>query len=68
VLLGVAIGLCLALAATRALGGLLFEITPTDPFTFAVVPLLVVAAASLAALGPALRATRVDPVSALRWE
>jgi putative ABC transport system permease protein len=68
VLLGVAIGLCLALAATRALGGLLFEITPTDPFTFAVVPLLVVAAAALAALGPALRATRVDPVSALRWE
>ena len=68
VMLGVAIGLGLALAATRALGGLLFQVAPTDPATFTVVPLLVVTAAALAALGPALRAARVDPVSALRWE
>jgi len=68
VLAGIAAGLGLALVATRALGGLLFQVAPTDPGTFAAVPLLLVLAASLAALGPALRATRVDPVAALRWE
>jgi predicted permease len=68
VLAGIAAGLGLALVATRALGGLLFQVAPTDPATFAAVPLLLVLAASLAALGPALRATRVDPMAALRWE
>jgi predicted permease len=68
VLCGVAIGLPLALFATRALGGLLFEIAPTDPATFAVVPLLLLVAGLAAALGPARRAMRVDPVAALRWE
>ena len=68
VLLGVAIGLALAFAVTRGLGGLLFQVAPTDPVTFAMVPLLLVLAATLAALGPALRATRIDPVTALRWE
>jgi predicted permease len=68
VLAGIAAGLGLALVATRALGGLLFHVAPTDPGTFAAVPLLLALAASLAALGPALRATRVDPVAALRWE
>ena len=68
VLIGVAAGLALAFAATRALQGLLFQVAPTDPATFAAVPLLLLAAAALAALGPALRATRVDPVTALRWE
>ena len=68
VLLGVAVGLALAFAATRALGGLLFQVAPTDPVTFAAVPALLVAAAALAALGPALRATRIDPVTALRYE
>ena len=68
VLLGVAIGLALAFAVTRGLGGLLFQVAPTDPVTFATVPLLLVLAAILAALGPALRATRIDPVTALRWE
>jgi putative ABC transport system permease protein len=65
---GVAVGLALAFAATRALGGLLFQVAPTDPATFAAVPALLVAAATLAVLGPALRATRIDPVTALRWE
>ena len=68
VLLGVAIGLAIAFAVTRGLGGLLFQVAPTDPVTFAMVPLLLVLAATLAALGPALRATRIDPVTALRWE
>ena len=68
VLLGVALGLGLALVATRALGGLLFQVAPTDPATFAAVPVLLVLAAALAALGPALRATRIDPVAALRCE
>ena len=65
---GVAIGLPLALLATRALGGLLFEIAPTDPASFTLVPLLLLAAGLAAALGPARRAARVDPVAALRWE
>jgi predicted permease len=68
VLLGVAIGLALAFAATRALEGLLFQVAPNDPVTFAAVPVLLLAAAALAALGPALRATHIDPVAALRCE
>ena len=65
---GVVVGLPLALLATRALQGLLFEIAPTDPTSFALVPLLLLAAGLAAALGPARRAARVDPVAALRWE
>jgi predicted permease len=68
VLIGVVVGLALAFAATRALEGLLFQVAPTDPATFAAVPVLLLAAAALAALGPALRATRIDPVAALRHE
>jgi putative ABC transport system permease protein len=65
---GIAIGAGLAVAGARALGGLLFEVTPNDPGTFALIAPLVALAGMLAALGPALRATRVDPVTALRWE
>jgi predicted permease len=68
VLGGVAIGLPFAFFAARALGGLLYEIAPTDPVSFALVPLLLLGAGLAAALGPARRATRVDPVAALRWE
>ncbi|MGE3617374.1 MAG: ADOP family duplicated permease [Gemmatimonadales bacterium] len=66
VALGVVIGLALALAATRALGGLLVGVRPADPGVFAVVigGLAVVTAA--AALLPARRAARLDPLSALR--
>lgn len=67
-LAGIAVGLVLALASTRALHGLLFQLAPTDPGTFTLVPLLMVAAGLVAALGPALRATRVDPAAALRCE
>ena len=65
---GVVVGLPLALVATRALQGLLFEIAPTDPASFALVPVLLLGAGLAAALGPARRAARVDPVAALRWE
>jgi putative ABC transport system permease protein len=65
---GIAIGLGVSLLATRALGGLLFQIAPTDPTTLAAAVLLLALAGLLAALGPAVRATRVDPVAALRWE
>jgi predicted permease len=65
---GIAAGLALAFATTRSLSGLLFQVAPWDPTTFAFVPVLLAAVALAAALGPALRATRVDPVSALRRE
>jgi ABC-type antimicrobial peptide transport system permease subunit len=68
VVAGIAIGLGIALVATKALRALLFEITPTDPGTYAVVAALLALAGLAAALGPGLRATRVDPVAALRWE
>jgi putative ABC transport system permease protein len=66
--LGIVLGVAFALLATGALRGMLFEVAPQDPQTFAVAPLLLAAAGLLAALGPALRASRIDPVAALRRE
>ena len=65
---GGALGLALAVVATRLLGGLLFGIDALDPLTFLGVPLVLLAAALLAAWLPARRASRVDPVAALRSE
>jgi predicted permease len=65
---GVAIGAFGALAATRILAKLLFEITPTDPVTFSTVAVIIMVVALAAAALPALRATRVDPVVALRHD
>jgi predicted permease len=65
---GIGIGLALALAASRALAGMLYGLSATDPATFVAVPLLVCAAAFLASWLPARRATRVDPLVALRAE
>ena len=63
---GVVVGLVAALALTRMASSLLFGVTPTDPVTFAGVPLLLVGITTLASYIPARRATRIDPVIALR--
>jgi putative ABC transport system permease protein len=65
---GVLIGLAGALALTRVLTSLLFEVTPTDPVTLASVSCLIFVVAAVAAFLPARRATRVDPMTALRYE
>ncbi len=68
VVIGGALGLTLAVVATRLLGGLLFEVDALDPLTFVGVPLALGAAALLAAYLPARRASRVNPVAALRTD
>jgi putative ABC transport system permease protein len=66
--LGLLVGVVASAAATRALSSYLFDTRPTDPLTFAVVSGAFVIAGTLACLGPALRATTVDPMLALRSE
>ena len=68
VIIGLTIGLAGALALTRLMATLLFEVSPTDPITFAVVALCVILATLLACYIPSRRATRVDPLVALRYE
>jgi putative ABC transport system permease protein len=66
--LGVAAGLAAAVVSTRVLRSLLFEVTPTDPVTLGAAAGLLLAVAFAAALLPARRATRVDPMVALHYE
>ena len=68
VLLGAAAGLALAFAGSRLLSGLLFGVPALDPVTFAAIPAVFVAVAALAAYLPARRASRIDPVRALKSE
>ena len=65
---GLAVGMAAAIGLTHLISGLLFGVTPTDPTTFAAAAVILVGAAAGATLFPALRATRLDPLTALRDE
>jgi putative ABC transport system permease protein len=68
ILIGVAIGLAASLALSRLVASLVFGVPPTDPLTFTVVALLLVAVGIVVNTLPAYRATRVEPVRTLREE
>ena len=65
---GVVLGMGAALFLTRLIAGMLFDISPTDPWTFAAITVTLIATALVATLTPARRAARVDPMVALRAE
>jgi putative ABC transport system permease protein len=65
---GAAIGLAVSLIASRLLRNQLFHVSPFDPLTFTLTALVLVGAAAMACCIPARRATRVDPMVALRHE
>jgi putative ABC transport system permease protein len=68
VLVGIVIGLSASFALTRFMKSVLFGVSPTDPVTFIVIPLLFVSVAVMACYFPSRRATKVDPMVALRYE
>jgi len=67
-LVGVAIGLAAAMALSRALDTMLFEVAPSDPTSYAATAIVLLVVAALACYIPARRAMRVDPIVALRAE
>jgi len=67
-LIGLALGLVGVVALSRVMVGLLYGVSPTDPLTFMGVSIVLLVVALLACLIPARRATRVDPIVALRSE
>jgi putative ABC transport system permease protein len=68
VVLSIGVGLLASLALARLLSGQLFGVSPTDPVTFVGIAALLAGTALLASYLPARRATRVDPITALRAE
>ncbi len=66
--IGIACGIGVALGVTRFMSSLLFDVAPVDPWTYAVMSLVLAAAALVAGYIPALRATGIDPIEALRAE
>jgi putative ABC transport system permease protein len=66
--IGAGIGLALAIVLGRLLDTMLYGVQPIDPATFAIVGVVLALTALVSAAGPAWRATRVDPITALRQE
>jgi ABC-type antimicrobial peptide transport system permease subunit len=66
--IGLAIGVAGAMALTRLMSTLLFDVKPTDPLVFAAVAAALMTVAVVASLVPSLRVTRIRPASALRYE
>jgi ABC-type antimicrobial peptide transport system permease subunit len=65
---GTVLGIAAAIPLTHVIEGLLFGVTPNDPVAYAFAPLLLLATALAASYVPARRATRVDPLTAMRAE
>jgi hypothetical protein len=66
--MGVVVGIVLALAGGKLVASLLFQVSPRDPVVLASVSVILLLAAALASLGPAVKSTRADPMQALRAE